>query len=128
MHGIQRHRIAGITRSVDGVQADNFARQGKAQHLLVAKAVVDEGLDHAGAHRSDCIEGFTRAEDVVARMVRPNVVDHHVQLVQRRLVIALRTAGIGERTGRAEMQRVTVAGSGWIRRRGSQGAAQWGCR
>ena len=95
---------------VDRVEADHLARQVEAEHVLVAVAVDDVGLDRAGAHRGDRVERIAFAEHVVARVQRADVLDQHVQVHQRALVHALRQAGLRERAGAAEMQRVAVVG------------------
>ena len=43
------------------------------------------------------LEGVTLAEDVLALVEGADVLDQHVQFAQRRLVEALRQAGLGER-------------------------------
>jgi hypothetical protein len=108
---------------VDGIEADHLAGQAEAQYLLVALAVVDEGLDHARAHRGDRIEGIAGAEDVVACVVRTDVVHQHVQVRQAGLVHPFGHAGIGERAGAAEAQRVAIVGCGRVRR--EPGIALW---
>jgi hypothetical protein len=56
---------------VDGIEPDHLARQAETQHLLVALAVIDKGLDHAGAHRGDRVERIAGTEQVVAGLERP---------------------------------------------------------
>ena len=56
-HRVERDRIAGIALAVDRVEPDDLARQVEPEHLLAAVAVDDVGLDRAGAHRGDRVEG-----------------------------------------------------------------------
>ncbi len=128
VHRIQRNGVAGVARTVDRVEPDHLARQAEAQHLLVALAVVEVGLDHAAPHRGDRIEGIARAEDVLARAERAHVVHQHMQVGQRGLVVALRHARIGKRAGAAETQRIAVIGGsgvGGARRRHDGGDQDW---
>src|SRR5690606_5162463 len=106
----QRHRVAGVGVAVDRVQADHLAGEVEAQHVLAAVAVDDIGLHRARAHRGDRLERVADAEHVLAGMQRADVLDQHVQVLQRRLVHALRQAGLRERAGGAEGQLVAVVG------------------
>jgi hypothetical protein len=90
--------------AVDRVEADHLAGEMEAQHVLVAITVGDAGLDRAGAHRGDRLERIALAEQHVAGVVRADMLDQHVQVHQRRLVHALRQAGVRERAGGAELQ------------------------
>ena len=96
---------------MDRVQADHFAGQEEAEHLLVAGMVDDIGLDRAAAHRGDGVEWIAFAEDGIALMERTDVLDQHMQLLQRGFVVALRHAGLRKRAGTAEMRFIAVIGA-----------------
>ena len=55
-HRVERHRIAGITRARNRVQADDLAGQKKSLHLLAALAVGHVGFYRAGTYRGDGID------------------------------------------------------------------------
>src|SRR3546814_10065410 len=58
-----------------------------------------------------------------AGVARADVLDQHVQVLQRRLVQALRQAGVRERAGRAEGELVAVVGDDVAVDPGERGAA-----
>ena len=95
------------------IEPDDLARQVEAEHALAAfdcrRTYV---LTGACAHGRDRVERIALAEKVVAGMERADVLDEHVEVRELALVHALREAGLRERAGRAEVQRVAVVGGG----------------
>src|SRR6185437_5391201 len=106
--GFQRDRVAWIVFGIDRIQADQFARQVEAQHLLAAFGVHQRGLDHARAHRVQRAERVAGAEDALPRFERTDVFDEVLQVVEFRLAVARDGAGFGERAARTEMLGVAV--------------------
>ncbi|MOA04051.1 hypothetical protein D3C78_1235840 [compost metagenome] len=80
--GFQGDGEARVAEGAQAVEAEHIAGQVKAGDLLLALAAEQIGLEGAGAHGMQLLQGFAGSEQVLAFVQRPAALDDVVQLLQ----------------------------------------------